>query len=70
MKDSGYPKLEVMRREVSEKSVCRTETIIAYVTDFLPEEKPGFHMESLADCPVFDFHDIDAIMEIVLTEHI
>ncbi len=70
MKDSVYPKLEVMRREVSEKSVCRTETIKAYVTDFLPEEKPGFHMESLADCPVFDFHDIDAIMEIVLTEHI
>ena len=36
MKDSAYPKIEVMRREVSKRSVCKKETVKAYVTDFLP----------------------------------
>ena len=67
MKDSAYPKIEVMRREVSKRSVCKKETVKAYVTDFLPGEIPGFEKESLADCPVYDFNDLDMILETVLT---
>ena len=66
MKDSAYPKIEVMRREVSKRSVCKKETVKAYVTDFLPGEIPGFEKESLADCPVYDFNDLDMILETVL----
>ena len=66
MKDSAYPKIEVMRREVSKRSVCKKETVKAYVTDFLPGEIPGFEKESLADCPVYDFNDLDEILETVL----
>ena len=68
MKDSGYPKIEVMRWEVSRKSVCRKETIKAYVANFLPEEEPDFDRASLADRPVYGFEDVDAIMEVVLRE--
>ncbi len=68
MKDSVYPKIEVMRQEVSKRSVCKKETIKAYVTDFLPEELPGFDSASLADCPVYGFEDMDVIMEMVLRE--
>ncbi len=68
MKESAYPKIEVMRREVSKKSVCRKETIKAYVTDFLPEKIQDFDLTSLADCPVCGFKDIAAIMELVLKE--
>ena len=68
MKDSDYPKIEVMRREASKKSVCKKETIKAYVTDFLPKEMSGFDYAGLADCPVYDFKDLDEILEIVLRE--
>lgn len=68
MKDSDYPKIEVMRREVSRKSVCRKETIKAYVTDFRPEEEPDFDRAGLADRPIYGFKDVDAIMEVVLRE--
>ena len=30
-KDSDYPKLEVLRREVSDVPVCRPETVLAYI---------------------------------------
>ena len=33
MKDSGYPKFEVVRKGNSEHGVCRRETVLAYVTD-------------------------------------
>ncbi len=66
MKDSVYPKIEVMRREVSKKSVCKKETIKAYVTDFLPEKLPEFNSKSLTDCPVYDFNDLDQILETIL----
>lgn len=47
--------------------MCKKETVKAYVTDFLPGEIPGFEKESLADCPVYDFNDLDTILETVLT---
>ena len=68
LKDSHYAKIEVMRRDVSKKAVCRKETVKAYVTDFRPDTWSGFDAESMSDCPVYDFHEIDAIMEIVLKE--
>lgn len=33
MKDSDYPKLEIVRRAVSNESVCKKETLLALVTD-------------------------------------
>ena len=68
LKDSHYAKIEVMRRDVSKKAVCRKETVKAYVTDFRPDTWSGFDAESMSDCPVYDFHEIDAILEIVLKE--
>ena len=34
LKDSDYPKIEVMRKEVSEKSVCKKETLICTASNF------------------------------------
>lgn len=36
-KDSPYPKIEVMRTEISELPVCRPETVAAYVKDWKGE---------------------------------
>lgn len=43
LKDSHYAKIEVMRRDVSKKAVCRKETVKAYVTDF----RPGYMVRNL-----------------------
>ena len=41
MKDSAYPKIEVMRREVSKRSVCKKETVKAYVTELFTGRNTG-----------------------------
>jgi hypothetical protein len=38
MKDSAYPKVEVMRRGISEKSVCKEPVICRVFDDYEPRE--------------------------------
>jgi len=52
MKDSSYPKIEVMRKNVSEKSLCKKETLICTASDF------EFKLDGV---PNFDFEDVASI---------
>ena len=52
-KTSALPKIEVVRREVFDKSVCDPETLICIVTDCKPPEE--------VSCPVFSPGDIRGI---------
>lgn len=57
MKDSDYPKFELVRGEISHKSVCRPDTLLGLVTD--TELKiPGV--------PVFGFHETEKCAEILI----
>lgn len=57
MKDSDYPKFELVRGEISHKSVCRSDTLLGLVTD--TELKiPGV--------PVFGFHETEKCTEILI----
>ena len=57
MKDSDYPKFELVRGEISHKSVCRPDTLLGLVTD--TELKiPGV--------PVFGFHETEKCTEILI----
>lgn len=52
-KASAYPKIEVVRREVSDKSICPPQTLIALATDVVsPDEVP---------CPVYGLEDTEGI---------
>lgn len=52
-KASAYPKIEVVRREVSDKSICPPKTLIALATDVVsPDEVP---------CPVYGLEDTEGI---------
>lgn len=53
MKDSSYPKIEVIRREISEQSVCNPDSLICIATDVtsLNEVK----------CPIFGLDDMEGI---------
>ncbi len=53
MKDSCYPKVEVIRKSVSEASVCQEDTLICVAADFV------FH--EVFSCPVMDIDDIHGI---------
>lgn len=48
-KYSGYPKVEVVRKSVSERPVCDPGTLLAMVTDFSKEELP----EDFREIPLF-----------------
>ena len=55
LKDSSYPKIEVLRKNVSEKSVCKKETLLCTASDFdfCMDGVPNFSCEdavSVADC--------------------
>ena len=52
-KKSDLPKIEVIRREVCDKSVCDPETLICIVTDCISPEE--------VSCPVFSPDDIRGI---------
>lgn len=57
MKDSVYPKFELVRAEISHESVCRPNTLLGLVTD--TELKiPGV--------PVFGFHETEKCAEILI----
>jgi molybdopterin-guanine dinucleotide biosynthesis protein MobB len=55
-KNSSYPKIEVMRREISPDSVCRPETVLAYVTDWKKKTDgkiPEYSFEDIAEISKF-----------------
>lgn len=54
MKDSAYPKLEIVRGAVSKESVCRKETLLALVTDTDLR---------LQDIPCIPLDDLPAILK-------
>lgn len=55
-KDSAYPKIEIVRKAISSKSVCRTETLLALVTDTDLE---------IQGVPVLGLDDIERCTEIL-----
>ena len=58
LKDSAYPKVEVVRRAVSEHTVCATEHLIAVATDVVTQDA--------VNCPVYDMNDIAGIYACIL----
>lgn len=69
-KYSDYPKLEVLRRDISDISVCSPETVLAYVwsggegTGRLPSNY--VETESGDTCPVFVSGQRDQLVELVI----
>lgn len=53
LKDSAYPKIEVVRREISAQSICDPNTLICIATDVVSPES--------VECPVYDIDDIEGI---------
>lgn len=53
MKESVLPKIEVVRREISRKSICAPESLICIATDVVSQKD--------ASCPVFGLNDTDGI---------
>lgn len=53
LKGSTYPKVEVVRKEVSDTIVCDKTTLICVATDAV--------LIDAVECPVFDINDIDGI---------
>lgn len=56
-KNSDYPKLEVIRKGNSTKSVCKRETLLALISDCDLDEK---------DIRIIDLNDIDSIAELLI----
>ena len=57
-KNSDYPKIEVLRQEISRSMVCRQSTVLMCVTD------GGWIPDNLTvELPVCDFNDYDMILE-------
>jgi molybdopterin-guanine dinucleotide biosynthesis protein len=52
-KYSDYPKVEVVRREVSDMGVCDVNTLICMASDIV--------VQGDITCPVCDINDIDGI---------
>ena len=58
MKNSSYPKIEVIRGEVSNHSVCDSTTLLCIATDTeLSESVP---------CPIYDLNDTEGILACVM----
>lgn len=53
MKESVYPKIEVVRRQISTKSICNPDSLICIATDVVSQDE--------VKCPVFGIDDIDGI---------
>lgn len=53
MKNSPYPKIEVVRREISRTPVCSPESLICIATDTLSQSE--------IQCPVYGIDDIEGI---------
>lgn len=53
LKDSPYPKIEVVRREISTRSVCNPQNLICIATDVVSPDE--------VNCPVYGLDDIEGI---------
>lgn len=53
MKESAYPKIEVVRREISTKSICNPDSLICIATDVISQNE--------VKCPVFGLDDMEGI---------
>lgn len=53
LKDSDIPKLEVVRGEISRRSVCKSGTLIGIATDVVNQNE--------VSCPVLELNDTDGI---------
>lgn len=53
LKDSAFPKVEVVRKEISSKSICNPDTLICIATDVVSP--------SDVKCPVYGIDDIEGI---------
>lgn len=53
MKDSDYPKIEVVRREISTQSICNPDSLICIATDVVPLSE--------VKCPVYGLCDTEGI---------
>ena len=53
LKGSRYPKVEIVRRGISERSECDPDSLICIATDFISPES--------VRCPVYGLHDIKGI---------
>ncbi len=58
MKGSPYPKVEVIRKGIYEKSECSPESLICAASDFLSPEGMS--------CPVYDINDTRSIFDCIL----
>lgn len=58
LKQSAYPKVEVLRKGISEKLVSQEGSIVGVVSDFQPDISKG--------TPCFGFHQADALAELIL----
>ena len=71
-KYSDVPKLEVLRKEVSNVPVCRPETVLAYIwsgeNGWSENAGPAGESRRNGKCPVFTADQKDRILEIVI-EH-
>lgn len=63
-KDSGYPKLEIIRRGNSSDCVCRGRNLRAVVTDLAPGAVKGLP----EGVPVFGLEDVESISELILKD--
>ena len=53
MKNSGYPKIEVVRKAVSQNPVCDPDSLICIATDVISRQQ--------VSCPVYGLDDVDGI---------
>ncbi len=59
LKDSAYPKIEVVRRAISDQPVCAAEHLIAVATDVVTQDS--------VKCPVYDINDVTGIYSCILS---
>lgn len=57
LKASAYPKIEVVRKQVSDKNVCAPDSLICVVTDIVSPDE--------VECPVFGLDDTEGIFSCV-----
>ena len=53
MKESSYPKIEVVRQEISTQSICHPDSLICIATDVVSQSE--------VKCPVFGLDDMEGI---------
>lgn len=56
LKDSSYPKIELIRKEISTKPICNQESLLALITDVNFVHK---------DIPVFQYNHLSEIVEFI-----